>query len=101
MRINLQVPYAEKDAAKRLGARWDMARKVWYIVNQEDLTPFMPWLKIAQPASPKAREKAGIVTKATSTHLPSCSCTSPPWEDCEHTEPPADERFLMLVNCSP
>lgn len=30
MRINLQVPYAEKDAAKRLGARWDMARKVWF-----------------------------------------------------------------------
>ena len=30
-RIYLQVPYAEKDAAKAMGARWDAKRKSWYV----------------------------------------------------------------------
>lgn len=30
-RINLQVPFNEKDAAKRLGARWDGDGKIWYV----------------------------------------------------------------------
>lgn len=29
-RVYLDVPYAEKDAAKTLGARWDQAAKRWY-----------------------------------------------------------------------
>ena len=45
MRIDLNCPYAEKDVAKGLGARWDAARKVWFIVDVEDLTPFMRWIK--------------------------------------------------------
>jgi hypothetical protein len=28
--IYLAVPYAEKDIAKRLGARWDPSEKLWY-----------------------------------------------------------------------
>ncbi len=26
----MDVPFAEKDEAKRLGARWDMAERRWY-----------------------------------------------------------------------
>lgn len=44
MRIDLNVPYDEKDEAKRLGARWDLARKVWYIENKEILEPFLKWM---------------------------------------------------------
>jgi Domain of unknown function (DUF5710) len=44
MRINLACPYVEKDQAKSLGAKWDAARKVWYIENIEDLAPFMRWI---------------------------------------------------------
>lgn len=44
MRVNLKVPYAEKDQARRLGAKWDRARQTWYIENMEDLTPFMRWM---------------------------------------------------------
>lgn len=51
MRINLNCPFEEKDEAKRLGAHWDVARKVWYIVDVEDLTPFMRWIdRTAVPA---------------------------------------------------
>ncbi|MED8143181.1 DUF5710 domain-containing protein [Escherichia coli] len=30
-RIYINVPFHEKDEAKRLGARWDATRKTWYI----------------------------------------------------------------------
>jgi hypothetical protein len=44
MRIDLNCPFAEKDQAKALGARWDAGKRVWYIVDVEDLTPFMRWM---------------------------------------------------------
>lgn len=30
-----QVPYAEREAAKALGARWDAAEKLWYATSFE------------------------------------------------------------------
>ena len=44
MRTNLVVPFAEKDEARRLGARWDLARRVWYVENVENLVPFLRWI---------------------------------------------------------
>jgi Domain of unknown function (DUF5710) len=38
-RIDLKVPFAGKDDAKRLGARWDAARKVWYVPAGMDFGP--------------------------------------------------------------
>jgi hypothetical protein len=40
----LNVPFSEKDKARRLGAHWDLARKKWYVENMEDLTPFLRWM---------------------------------------------------------
>uniref|UniRef100_A0A7S3PD45 DUF5710 domain-containing protein n=1 Tax=Aplanochytrium stocchinoi TaxID=215587 RepID=A0A7S3PD45_9STRA len=34
-RVDLRVPFAEKEEAKRLGARWDYKNKVWYAPNGE------------------------------------------------------------------
>lgn len=31
MKTYLNVPYAEKDIAKRNGAKWDAAAKKWYV----------------------------------------------------------------------
>lgn len=45
MRIDLKVPYAQKEEAKKLGARWDMARKTWYVIDPDDLSPFMKWMQ--------------------------------------------------------
>ncbi|WP_229632085.1 DUF5710 domain-containing protein [Pseudoduganella violaceinigra] len=39
----LNVPYAEKDEAKRLGARWDAARKKWYVPPGVSMEPFSRW----------------------------------------------------------
>lgn len=44
MRINLTVPFKDKDQVRRLGARWDLARRTWYVENVENLEPFLPWI---------------------------------------------------------
>lgn len=95
MRINLVTPFAEKDAVKALGAKWNPARKVWYIVNVEDLTPFLRWIPGVQDVadqklSPRQNMK-GTDSTLTSTGpavlAPLCACDVLPWEDCEHTSP--------------
>jgi hypothetical protein len=106
MRVNLQVSFEEKDEAKRLGARWDPARKTWYLQDVEDLTPFMQWItptrltmaaeckKLMKPShqrmkNRKARidSKPGVATHRTDHSLPDCGCTHvAPWEHCQHTE---------------
>lgn len=42
--IELNVPFLEKDEAKRLGARWNNAAKRWYIPPGVDKTLFARWL---------------------------------------------------------
>ncbi|MFS2012030.1 zincin-like metallopeptidase domain-containing protein [Azospirillum sp. CT11-132] len=42
-RVYLVVPYAEKDEAKGLGARWDREQKAWYAPPGVDLAPLEKW----------------------------------------------------------
>lgn len=42
-KIYLNVPYAQKDEAKALGARWDAANKKWYAPANKDITLFAKW----------------------------------------------------------
>jgi hypothetical protein len=41
---DLNVPFHEKDDAKRLGARWDAVRKTWFLPDATDPAPFTKWL---------------------------------------------------------
>lgn len=106
-RVYLTVPYAEKDDAKRHGARWDPERKRWWIERSRIATSpgIARWITgdtslatqareaeafLAGPAKgpaavPTRAAKPTRVDAATSFLLPACSCASPPWEDCEHT----------------
>ncbi|MDN2677946.1 DUF5710 domain-containing protein [Janthinobacterium sp. SUN033] len=43
-RINLNVPFSEKDEAKQLGARWDATLKVWFVPDGVDSSAFGRWL---------------------------------------------------------
>jgi len=43
-RFYLNVPYAEKDEAKALGARWDAAKKKWYAPQGAEPGQFERWL---------------------------------------------------------
>ena len=62
MRINLTTPFAEKDAVKALGARWDAAKKVWYITDVADLSPFTRWIPDLEAATKNAKEKVNSLT---------------------------------------
>jgi hypothetical protein len=42
--VLLNVPYAEKDEAKQLGARWDAARRKWYVPAGVDPAAFSRWM---------------------------------------------------------
>ncbi len=42
--IYLNVPFNQKDEAKRLGASWDWNAKKWYIDEIQDSKPFERWL---------------------------------------------------------
>lgn len=83
MRVNLKVPFAEKDSAKALGAKWDAAKKLWYIVDKVDLSPFLQWIdeKAAKPAATPAP-----ATKAAKPlpKLAGVDYGEPPWEVTEH-----------------
>lgn len=51
-RVNLFVPYAEKDAAKSLGAKWDAVAKTWYVPDGIESASFQKWLSAPRtPAS--------------------------------------------------
>lgn len=96
MRINLVTPFAEKDAVKALGARWDATKKLWYITDVADLTPFMRWIPNLEAASEPSggatiattklptRQSPGVITQS-SIAVPHCGCEVLPWEHCEHS----------------
>jgi len=44
MKTYLKVPFSEKDQARRLGARWDIARKTWFIEDVENIASFLRWI---------------------------------------------------------
>lgn len=86
MRINLQTPFAEKEQAKALGARWDATKKTWYVVDVEDLTPFIRWIpegSTTTAATPPGR-RAPVITKPLQ-NVAICTCAVLPWEDCPHS----------------
>lgn len=91
MRINLKVPFSQKDAAKELGARWDATRKIWYVVDPECLEVFSDWMPQAEAApaphgaaGAQSTARAGVVT-GPATIVPLCHCNVLPWEHCEHS----------------
>jgi len=43
-RSYLAVPYADNDAVRRLGARWDHRTKAWYVPAGVELDAFTAWL---------------------------------------------------------
>ncbi|WP_265949148.1 DUF5710 domain-containing protein [Dechloromonas sp. A34] len=93
MRLDLKVPFAEKDAAKKLGARWDSARKIWYVVGQEDSAPFAKWSPTPHDESspvPAPQNKAPALTRSAGKvyvgsdyveHPRLCECL--PWDVCD------------------
>lgn len=98
MRLNLKVPFAEKDQAKKLGARWDPARKLWYIEGKTDVAAFARWTPVPHdpgsadvPAPARTRAKTGSATGGIHTGARYVEqarvCDCPPWELCATCRP--------------
>ena len=65
-RIDLNVPYVEKEDAKALGARWDVDRKVWYAPPGTDLQLLGRWLpRDFTPAQPAESNEAAEPERGT------------------------------------
>jgi len=61
----LNVPFRDKDSAKALGARWDPARRQWYVPDGRELAPFAAWLpQDLGAASPAAEPGPGYAVPA-------------------------------------
>lgn len=43
-RVYLNVPYAEKDEAKKYGAKWDSSKRKWYVPGGVSPDPFQKWM---------------------------------------------------------
>jgi hypothetical protein len=98
MRFNLKVPFAEKDKAKKLGARWDAALKLWYVAGETDATPFAQWspmphegpvgAKVGVPGHGAVKQQASgkiFVGSAFVEIERLCDCL--PWDVCVRCEP--------------
>jgi len=106
-RVYLAVPFAEKDEAKRHGARWNPERRQWWIDRQDigKHPGVHRWIVDNDSLAARAKEAldfnqlapggsrrdtkrlAPVRTPATTFDLPACACSTPPWEHCEHTRP--------------
>ncbi|NOQ16472.1 MAG: hypothetical protein GQ581_05390 [Methyloprofundus sp.] len=87
----LNVPFAQKDAAKALGAKWDPANKKWYAPANIDITLLAKWNSDASSTSPKAISKPkarataskditlGVTTYAQDSNFVAYDGNKPPW----------------------
>ncbi len=96
-KIYLTVPYAQKDEAKALGARWDASQKKWYVPSDKDLALFAKWSvittdKMATAANPVSRNaptsqvqdsgstvKQGFITYPSINDFSAYNGDEPPW----------------------
>lgn len=91
----LNVPYAQKDAAKALGARWDPANKKWYVPVGKDLAAFAQWRMDeetvanfsatngqakSKPVSTSNNNAGGIYTYPTIENFVAYNGNEPPWD---------------------
>lgn len=55
MKTYLNVPFAEKDFAKRYGAKWDAAAKKWYVSTAQVPLMLRRFMKHYQTPKPNAQ----------------------------------------------
>ena len=94
MRTNLLVRFEEKNEAKKLGAKWDAARKVWYVENVPNMSLFKKWLPNTKGSSStdfvpkkvaptKKMQSSGTIIIGSAYVEQLNPCPHPPWEVCK------------------
>jgi hypothetical protein len=81
----LNVPYAEKDEARALGARWNPGRKKWYVPAGVPLEPFEKWLDkdgAPAPGAKAGRSDSAAAKLVTGAHYVELDHACNPFEPC-------------------
>lgn len=91
----LKVPYAQKDQAKALGARWNNERKVWYVPDGQPTAPFERWLTTAAPGADAA--SAAKPAKARVDAHAGAPVTGALYVELKHECNP----FIKCLECGP
>jgi hypothetical protein len=91
-KIYLNVPFAQKDEAKALGARWDAIQKKWHAPVDKDIRLFAKWqiepsaatlLRSTVPSSKisstSKKTSTGVKTHAQDKNFVAYSGDLPPW----------------------
>ena len=79
----LNVSYAQKDAVKSLGARWDPTNKKWYVPANIDLTLFAAWrIESGEPEikTLPSNTAAGVITYPADKNFVAYDGQVPPWD---------------------
>ena len=89
----LNVPFAQKDEAKALGARWDAVQKKWFVPADKDVALFARWqAESGAVESPRAKTSSshisssskkaasGVKTHATVKDFVAYDGDAPPWD---------------------
>ncbi len=80
--IYLNVPFRDKDSAKALGARWDPARRQWYVPSGRELALFAAWLPEGLGDSLPAAVPAGQASgSAAQVFHPTVADRAPAWSE--------------------
>lgn len=83
----LNVPYAEKDEAKALGARWNPTKRRWYVPDGTATAAFAKWAGGAADATAGGAAPAGRVDSyqgktVTGTNYVALEHDCNPFESC-------------------
>jgi len=81
----LNVPFKEKDEAKRLGARWDGDQTKWVVPKGKDLAPFEKWLPQKPPENDKGATTLSLLIAGVSKVIRN-NFLKPTWCVCEIAE---------------
>ena len=92
-KIYLNVPFAQKDEAKALGARWDAVQKKWYAPTDKDIALFAKWqaesgvvisprtkTSASKISSLSKKTNAGVKTHAQDKDFVAYNGDLPPWD---------------------
>ena len=71
-KIYLNVPFAQKDEAKALGARWDAVQKKWHAPADRDITLFAKWQAESGAATlPRTKASPSKISSSAKKTTPS------------------------------
>lgn len=92
LKIYLNVPFAQKDEAKALGARWDAVQKKWHAPADKDIALFAKWqtevgavtsqgskTSASRISSSSKKTATGVKTHAQDADFVAYNGDVPPW----------------------